>query len=138
MISSPDRLPWSVLEKLKPEIKVVSLMNDRDATKRPGAVYIGREMQGWLTASPLANPFKVGRDGDRHQVCELYLEQCLDPALERRKGAIWGELWALADRVRNGESLSLVCWCQPERCHGFDIAAAIKFLAAKEPDFYDW
>jgi hypothetical protein len=109
-------------------ISVANISGDRQLLKLPGAVYIGRNFAG-IPASPLANPFKVGSDGDRHQVCERYLEEVLNPALDIQTGHVWDELSRLAQRVLTGEKLTLCCWCEPQRCHGFDIAAAVDAIA---------
>lgn len=65
----------------------------------PGAVYIGR-------GSPWGNPFTIGRDGTRDDVCdkfEAYVEA--NPEL---KAKIKKEL----------KGKDLVCFCHPARCHG--------------------
>jgi hypothetical protein len=99
----------------------------------PGLVYIGRQMEGWkghnLHASPLANPYKVGLHGDRNAVCEKFLADDLNPALSNCFGPVWETVLALAKRVLAGERLKLACWCSPERCHGYDLAAAITSVA---------
>jgi len=68
-------------------------------TARPGAVYIGR-------GSPYGNPFVIGRDGDRNEVCEKYAAMLKnDPALiELVKARLKGK--------------DLICFCAPKRCHG--------------------
>jgi len=99
----------------------------------PGVVYVGRQVEGWkgqnLHASPLANPYRVGFHGDRNEVCEQFLARELNPALERCFGPVWESVLALAKRVLAGESLKLACWCSPERCHAYDLAAAIMSVA---------
>jgi hypothetical protein len=59
-----------------------------------GAVYIGR-------GSPYGNPFVIGRDGDRDEVCNKFECEVL-PSLD---------VTALRGK-------SLVCYCKPARCHG--------------------
>lgn len=58
-----------------------------------GAVYCGR-------GSPYGNPFIIGRDGDRDQVCDRYEAEIL-PRLDL--GPLRGK--------------DLVCFCAPKRCH---------------------
>lgn len=60
----------------------------------PGAVYIGQ-------GSPYGNPYVIGRDGDRDQVCDLFEKNIL-PGLD-----------VSALRGKN-----LLCFCAPKRCHG--------------------
>jgi hypothetical protein len=64
-----------------------------------GAVYIGR-------GSLWGNPFVIGRDGTRDEVCNKYAAMVeADPALKARvTTALQGK--------------DLVCFCHPARCHG--------------------
>lgn len=66
------------------------------------------------------NPFIEGCDGDRDQVCDLYVEWIMKP--EQRK---------LRRRMRRELSgLNLVCHCAPLRCHAdtvLIIANEIKY-----------
>jgi hypothetical protein len=62
------------------------------------AVYVGRP-------SPFGNPFIIGQDGDRDEVCykfEKYIENC--PAL----------IQAVKEELRGKD---LICWCAPLPCH---------------------
>lgn len=67
-----------------------------------GAVYIGR-------GSPWGNPFKIGRDGTRDEVCDRFEREIL-PALD-------------LDPLRGKD---LVCFCAPKRCHGDSILRALQ------------
>jgi hypothetical protein len=58
-----------------------------------GAVYCGR-------GSPWGNPFVIGRDGTRDEVCDRYEREVLPG------------LYLEPLRGRN-----LVCFCAPQRCH---------------------
>lgn len=60
----------------------------------PGSIYIGR-------GSPWGNPFVIGIDGDRDEVCRRYEEEIL-PTLD----------------VSPLRGKHLVCYCAPARCHG--------------------
>ena len=74
-----------------------------------GAVYIGR-------GSRWGNPFVIGKDGSRDDVCE------------KHKQYLW-------DQVQSGEvslddlialkGKDLVCFCAPLRCHGHTLESAI-------------
>jgi hypothetical protein len=71
----------------------------------PGAVYIGR-------GTPYGNPFKIGRDGTRDDVCDRFEREVL-PTLD---------LTPLIGK-------HLVCHCAPLRCHG---DALLRALAKRE------
>ena len=59
----------------------------------PNSVYCGR-------GSPYGNPFVIGRDGDRDEVCDKFEREVL-PTLD---------VTALRDK-------NLLCYCAPKRCH---------------------
>lgn len=75
--------------------------NRHARTAPPDAVYIGR-------GSPWGNPFVIGRDGTRDQVCDRFEAEVL-PTLD---------LTPLRGR-------HLVCYCAPARCHGDAILRAL-------------
>ena len=69
-------------------------------------VYIARP-------SKWGNPFKIGRDGDRNQVIELYRnwvvkQRDLMSSLNELKGKCLG------------------CFCKPKRCHGDILVRMLK------------
>lgn len=73
----------------------MSVLYNRNIDTVPDdAVYIGR-------GSPWGNPFIIGVDGDREEVCDLF-ERATLPHLD---------VSALRGR-------DLVCFCAPKRCHG--------------------
>lgn len=75
-------------------------------------VYVGRAMHrgGWrLEGSPLANPFRPGRDGTREEVIERYREHLMGRP----------DLRALLPGLRGRR---LGCWCAPEPCHAYVLA----------------
>ena len=101
----------------------------------------------------LGNPFPMGADGHdetfRDAVCEACEELLTAPTSAnvdtiasrhglrvdgrfRKKGqadpqaALGAALDELEARVRSGESLRLLCWCHPKRCHGDAIAAILQ------------
>jgi hypothetical protein len=69
--------------------------------KRSGipGVYIGR-------GSPWGNPFIIGRDGTRDEVCDKYIEHYKDNESFKRQ---------IREHLRG---TTLVCYCKPLRCHG--------------------
>jgi hypothetical protein len=62
--------------------------------KNVNAVFIGR-------GSPYGNPFRIGRDGNRDEVCDRFEADVL-PTLD--VSALRGK--------------HLICFCAPLRCHG--------------------
>jgi len=68
---------------------------------RANAIYIGR-------GSPWGNPFVIGLDGNRDEVCELFEREIL-PTLD-------------LEPLRGKD---LICFCAPLRCHGDSILAAL-------------
>ena len=62
-------------------------------------IYIGR-------GSKWGNPFIIGKDGDRDEVCDLYEKQYINnPTF-------------IATVKQNLKGKDLVCFCAPKRCHG--------------------
>lgn len=99
-------------------------------------IYIGRENKSYnLRKSPLANPYVIGRDGDRNQVIELFRQWLwrqikswqetgrLNPAVE--------ELLMICDRVKKGDDIILTCWCHLLRCHGDVVVRCIYWMIAQ-------
>ena len=80
---------------------MAKIHNKRAGTAPANAIYIGR-------GSPWGNPFVIGEDGSRNEVCDRFEREVL-PALD------------LAPLVGK----DLVCFCKPARCHGDAILAAL-------------
>ncbi len=79
-------------------------------------VYVGRAGVVFVdgvrfppTASPFANPFKIGKDGTRDDVLRKFRDY-MTGRLESSPALI-AELLTLRDK-------HLGCWCAPEPCHG--------------------
>ncbi len=92
-------------------VKAASTITTRINVKTGAAydVYMGRANPTYeLEESPFANPFIIGRDGDRNEVCDLY-EPYLDAKLIAEP-KLAAELASLKGKV-------LACWCGEERCH---------------------
>lgn len=78
----------------------LAVYNLRDKCNIPiDAIYIGR-------GSPYGNPFVMGRDGDRDEVCDKFEKMVEKNRKLKRKFII-----ELSGR-------SLKCFCKPLRCHG--------------------
>ena len=91
-------------------------------------VYIGRLSAYGLY--PLANPYRIGPDGDRAEVLAKY-KQWLWVIIKEKRAAYWS-LVSLAERVESGQNLRLACYCKPADCHGDVIIAAVNWLL-KQP-----
>ncbi len=79
---------------------------------QPGDVYIGRALprRGLFKSSPFANPFRIGRDGNRAEVIEKYRTWLLGQPI----------LVSTIPELLQGRRLA--CWCAPEACHGHVLA----------------
>lgn len=97
----------------------ITVVNVRDGWV--GVTYVGRGKQ-----SKLGNPFVIGKDGDRDEVIAKY-RAWLWVEIQKR-GEVWNELVALAQRVKAGEQLQLGCWCAPQACHADVIAKCIDWM----------
>jgi hypothetical protein len=101
----------------------------------PGAnrIYIGRASKSQqLPGSVFANLSRMkGKSlAERDRVCNEDILSLIR-VLEVQDGPRWEELKRLALKVRKGESVKLLCYCAPLRCHGDAIALAINRLAAR-------
>jgi len=72
-------------------------------------VYVGRP-------SALGNPFAMKSESDRLAVVAQYRKWLWHEINNSQSKALF-ELLALADRVKAGECIRLVCWCSPKKCH---------------------
>ena len=79
-------------------------------------VYIGRKCY-WFEASPLANPYKIGPDGNRKEVIAKYLAD-FNKWIRDSNCDQYKELKRLAELLEKNRMLVLVCWCSPLACHG--------------------
>jgi len=78
--------------------------NKYHGTAPNDAVYIGR-------GSPYGNPFVIGKDGDRNEVCDKYEKYLMESP-------------DLLEQVRKElKGKDLVCFCNPKRCHGDTLLA---------------
>lgn len=87
-------------------------------------VYIGRAMPGFA-ASAFANPFKVGRDGTRHECIERYRAYLLGRP----------DLMAQLESLRGKR---LACWCSPRACHGDVLVELLEGRSDAHPPTQDW
>ncbi len=90
----------------------------------PNIVYCGRSNGQWQ-GGPLANPFVIGKDGNRDAVIEKY-RRWMWGHIQAGDTAVLGALRAL-----RGDSV-LGCWCAPERCHCEVIIRAADWLLTQD------
>lgn len=101
-----------------------------------GKIYIGRaNYKLGLRRSPLANPYRIGKDGDRQEVLRKY-RRWLFTRICAGDHDVIRELMAIrekakSDRYPNGVSLS--CYCKPSQCHGDVIKNCLEWI---DEDFY--
>lgn len=108
----PARLWRRAQNQMVGTTTVVNLKGHRDDPAYADVVYVGRAMHrgGWhLAASPLANPFHLGRDGSRVEIVAKYRDYLLARP-------------DLLELVRELRGRRLGCWCVPEACHAEVIA----------------
>ncbi|WLT40582.1 DUF4326 domain-containing protein (plasmid) [Synechocystis sp. B12] len=94
-------------------------------------IYIGRA-NGQLPQSPLANPFILGRDGDRLTVVEKF-RHWLWPQIKQwqETGELTPLVMALKDLAiasKENRTVILTCWCRPSPCHGDVIDSCVQWL----------
>lgn len=86
----------------------VANIRDHPNWKAEGGVYIGRGFRG-QRASDLANPFRIGKDGNRDRVISKY-KRLFQRRLKEESG--------FAGAIERLRGKTLVCWCAPKPCHG--------------------
>jgi len=75
-----------------------------------------------MRPNELGNPFVVGKDGTRDEVCDKHMEY----ARERLENDS-----AFAELVLNIYDHDVVCCCAPARCHGDNLIILAKELHEK-------
>jgi hypothetical protein len=105
-------------------------------------VYIGRKFRRH-EASPLGNPHKLKRGGDREAAIEGFrhtlfnaFQSCGSASQTREQADMVREVMRLAEleakRTEFGHHavIELACWCAPETCHGDVIADYVRNIIA--------
>ena len=59
------------------------------------------------------NPFELGKDGNRDEVCDAY-------------AMYFGLKKSLQSKLLTLHSKALLCWCYPNRCHGNHLLTLLK------------
>ena len=114
-------------------IKVIN--GDRDGWVGATRIYIGRlnRSRGLLKSSPLANPYRIGKDGSRKAVVEkyrLWLNAEIEKGMRGEYSKAFEELKQIRDKIVAGEKIELSCYCAPALCHGDVIKEQVEKMAA--------
>jgi hypothetical protein len=92
--------------------------------------YVGRYNKTYkLSRSYLANPFTIGQDGDRTMVLVKY-KQWLWQKIKEKDTAVCKELMKLSSLVKDGQQVTLTCWCNPQPCHADIIKSCLSWIVA--------
>jgi len=82
----------------------------------PNNIYIGRLGVVFIdgirfpkTSSNFANPFKIGKDGNRDEVIQKYKLYIIEKIEQNA---------TLKQELLEMKNKNLGCWCFPEQCHG--------------------
>lgn len=103
----------------------VVLNGKKDGFVGENKIYIGRKGYG-LNGSVLANKFVIGKDGNREEVVEKYRRWLWIEF--NKKGKVYEELIRIANLVKKGENVELVCWCKPLSCHGDIVKKCVEWM----------
>ena len=128
-------------------IKRVSV---KDKVSVENVVYIGRANKTYsLSPNLLANPYVIGKDGDRDEVVEKYRRwlwsnikeelESKDISYPNYRNKVFAELKRLQILAREinvnniinstDNSLTLMCWCKSnEKCHGDVIINCLNWM----------
>lgn len=72
--------------------------------------------------SPVGNPFFIGKDGDRDEVCDKYETY----AHATKSPAFNSFIDSLVKVVEIYRELRLFCWCVPRRCHAETVKKLVE------------
>jgi hypothetical protein len=102
---------------------VIRVVNKRDGV--PGE-YVGRP-------SPLGNQFKIGPDGTREEVINLYrIWLWNEISFTANPPAAAREINRLYRKWQLEGDLTLVCWCAPQACHADVIKRCLEWKAEEQ------
>lgn len=96
-----------------------------------GKIYIGRSNYKLnLKRSPLANPYSIGKDGDRQEVIRKY-RRWLFERIYAGDRAVIRELMVIREKAKSDrypDGVELVCYCKPQKCHGDVIVSCLRWI----------
>ena len=79
--------------------------------------------------SPLGNPYKIGRDGNREEVIRKY-RAWLWSQIRNKNKKVLSELRKIKESALSG-NVYLICYCKPLKCHGDVIKSCVEWCIAK-------
>ena len=103
---------------------MITVVNKRSGGK---GIYIGRGNKH-NKGSVLGNPFKMKHEGDRDRVVHQYHQWLEQHFQQDPNGLVCQEVHRIANQVKRGRNVNLVCWCAPKRCHGDIVKAKVEEL----------
>ncbi len=123
-------------------VKRISIVRQNLAKRKrspshPDAIYIGRENRTYcLRRSPLANPFVIGKDGNKDEVVEKYRQWLWGEIQKGRvnENEVWKELKRILSDIKQLDSeddfIRLRCWCskESEKCHGDVVISCLNWM----------
>ena len=118
-------------------VRVVNLRPDMgsETAPEPHEVCVRIDRQNPVLGNPYVLKNKLDAR-EREKVISAYRDDLL--ADMTQKGPMFDEVNAIADRVENGESICLQCWCKPLPCHGDVVAQAVEDVLAARKLFELW
>jgi hypothetical protein len=116
---------------MEAQIRVINIRateyTPADVTSPDGAllVYVGRSHPSGWPATPLGNPFHIGKGGHRWDAIRQYREWLQDTILKCPDGPEAILIEKLRSLVDQGVNVDLLCWCSPKPCHADVVRRAI-------------
>ena len=85
--------------------------------------YIGRYERSDMVVAHLGNPYEIGKDGDRDEVCDKHRLFLKGRLKDKKSGLLQDHVHALSlvsSAIMNepDKPVRLWCYCAPRRCHG--------------------
>jgi hypothetical protein len=117
-------------------VNVSSIFRRKFTILPENLIYVGRgcNPEGWqelhFAKSPLSNPFKIGKDGDRRTVILLYKQWLFEKMCMNDPAVMW-ELY----RIASHREVILACHCAPKLCHASIIRDACDWYFHHTPLF---
>lgn len=91
-------------------------------------IYIGRENKTYgLKCSPLANPFNIGKKFTRETSLFNYKHWLMN-SYKNKNSSSYNELIRLLNLYKENLDIKLICWCNPEACHGDIIKQVLDWM----------
>jgi len=108
-----DSNPFPNLTKVKREPKLLN--RARGYQRTDNIIIIDR-------SSPWGNPYVMGEDGDRNEVCDKHIVW-LNEWIKNKKEIIvngFSNKWVV-ENINKLRGKDIACWCDPLRCHGIPL-----------------